>query len=191
MKPFDFIIVFFSFVFTLGLTHLLLAVSRMIRHRRALRFSWPHGLWMAVALANLGGNWLSFWDFRSFRELTIGTIASGFLVTMLCYLFCATVSPDFERGESLDMQVYHQTEGPTYIAIFLALVVTSLVVNLAAGEGPGVANWTQQNGLVLAMVPPTVLALFDRREWVQGLAALTVLAGNIAFSVIYYPVLTA
>jgi len=39
VRPFDFIILFFSFIYTLALTHLLFAVTRMVRHRRMLTFS--------------------------------------------------------------------------------------------------------------------------------------------------------
>jgi hypothetical protein len=58
LKAFDFIILFLSFIYTLGLTHLLLAATRMIRHRRTVIFSWPHALWMVAALGMLSGNWL-------------------------------------------------------------------------------------------------------------------------------------
>ena len=53
MNPFEFIILFFSFIYTLALTHLLFAWTRMIRHRRQLVLSWPHLLWMLVALGYL------------------------------------------------------------------------------------------------------------------------------------------
>ena len=40
MRPFEFIILFFSFIYTLALTHLLFAWTRMIRYRRTLILSW-------------------------------------------------------------------------------------------------------------------------------------------------------
>ncbi|QIK96772.1 hypothetical protein G7076_10305 [Sphingomonas sp. HDW15A] len=65
MSPFDFIILFFSFVYVIALTHLLFAWTRMIRYRRKLVFSLPHLLWMLVAVGYLTANWLSLWDFQT------------------------------------------------------------------------------------------------------------------------------
>ncbi|MFX4501401.1 hypothetical protein ABTA59_19515, partial [Acinetobacter baumannii] len=74
MHPFEFIILFFSFIYTLALTHILFAATRMIRHRRQLVFSWPHALWMANALVFLAANWLSLWDLHESKTLTLEAI---------------------------------------------------------------------------------------------------------------------
>jgi hypothetical protein len=42
MNPFEFIIIFLAFVYSLALTLLLFAWTRMIRRRRQLVLSWPH-----------------------------------------------------------------------------------------------------------------------------------------------------
>ena len=43
----------------------------MIRHRKALIFSWPHALWMLGALFQLVVNWVTLWDFRTMELLPI------------------------------------------------------------------------------------------------------------------------
>jgi hypothetical protein len=77
LGPFEFIILFFSFIYTLALTHLLFAATRMIRHRRELVFSWPHALWMLNALLLLVGNWMSLWDFHRQKTLSLAVIVGG------------------------------------------------------------------------------------------------------------------
>ena len=141
MSPFEFIILFFSFIYTLALTHLLFAWTRMLRHRRQLIFSWPHFLWMMVALGNLSINWISQWDFRTNGALALGTIAAGFLFVVINYFVCALVSPDFEEGETYDMKRFHECESPTYIGATLVLIATSIVENFLAGSELGVSNW--------------------------------------------------
>ena len=191
MAPFEFIILFFSFIYTLGLTHLLFAVSRMIRHRRKLVFSWPHALWMLVAASWLSGNWLSLWDFRHFETLTLSTIASGMAFVIINYFVCSLVSPDFEDGESYDMQRFHAQEGRTYVGTFLLLVVVSTVINFLATAQLSIANWGAQNALVIFMLPAPLLALFVRKSWVQVLAPLLLLVLFVIFTINYYPVLAA
>jgi hypothetical protein len=187
--PFEFIILLLSFVYTLALTHLLFAATRMLRHRRQLTLSWPHLLWMFVALLNLVANWISLWDFRKIAPLPLGTIAGGFLLAILNYFMSALVSPDFEAGESYDMQQFHRCEGPTYISSILVMVLVAIATNYLAGADLDVTNFANENWLVMFMVPPLLLGLAVRRPWAQLLAPLLMLALTVAYYVLYYPVL--
>lgn len=189
MAPFKFVILFLSFIYTLALTHLLFAWTRMIRHRRELTFSWPHLLWMLVAFVSLTDNWISLWDFRAAKSLALAPLASLFLFVIIIYFECALVSPDFEGGETYDMRRFHDREGPTYIVATLVMCVASVAVNLIAGTEMGVTNWLNENSLVVLMLLPPVAALTLKRPWMQILAPTALLALNIAYAAIYYPVL--
>src|SRR3954453_20402261 len=167
MSPFDFIVYFFSFIYSLGLTHLLFLGTRMLRHRRHLVLSWPHLLWMLVALGNLAANWISLWDFRSEGKLSLATISIGFLATIINYALCALVSPDFEGGETYDLKRFHEREGPTYIGAMLALVIMSITVNFLAGATLDISNWGNENYLVIADLIPLALPLTVKRPWAQ------------------------
>ena len=190
MQPFEFIILLLSFVYTLALTHLLFAATRMIRHRRQLVVSWAHLLWMLVALLNLVANWISLWDFRKMVPLSLGTIAAGFILAVLNYFMSALVSPDFEAGENYDMKRFHACEGPTYIASILVMVVVAIVTNFLAGADLDITNFGNENSLVIFMVPPLALGLAIRRPWAQLAAPLAMLALTMAYYMLYYPVLT-
>lgn len=189
MHPFEFIILFFSFIYTLALTHLLFAATRMIRHRRDLVFSWPHALWMLAVLVILGGNWLSFWDFKAFDEMRLPMVASGFVISIAQYFVCALVSPDFEGGETYNMKLFHEREHRTYIGGILAFCVMCIGVNTAAGASLGVVNWAAQNSLVLVMLVVLIPPLITRRPWVHILSPALMVCLGAAFSILYYPVL--
>ncbi|HET9342570.1 MAG TPA: hypothetical protein VFO25_06625 [Candidatus Eremiobacteraceae bacterium] len=189
MQPFDFVITFFSFIFSLALAHLLLAVGQMIRHRRELVFDWAHALWMSVALGTLTINWLSFWDGHTLGSLSMATIAIGLAFCINQYLVCALVSPRIPREDGVDMRAFHQQQGPTYIFAILVLCVFSIAVNLLGGSALDMTNWATQNAGVLAMLAVLIPALVWRARWVQVVspAILIVLIG--VFLVTYYPVL--
>ena len=189
MRPFEFFILFLSVIYTLGLTHLLFAATRMVRHRRTLVFSWPHALWMFAVLLMLFDNWISLWDFHELKELSLGLVAGGFLMSILQYFICALVSPDFEDGESYDMRVFHERQGASYLIAILAFLVLALGLNYAAGADLAVQNWANQNGLVLAMAPTALFALIVRKAWAQLVAAVIYAGLTAAFLVLYYPVL--
>ena len=126
MGPFEFIILFFSFIYTLALTHLLLAAARMIRHRRSLVFSWPHALWMLDALLLLVCNWISLWDFHQLKSMTLPVILGGFALVGILYVVCALIAPDFEDGDGLDLRAFHEREGRTYILAFCDVLAAGL-----------------------------------------------------------------
>jgi hypothetical protein len=190
MNPFEFIILFFSFIYTLALTHLLFAWTRMIRYRRKLVFSWPHLLWMLVAFLNLAENWISTWDFRTMGQLSLLAISSAFFFVILNYFLCALVSPDFDDGEADDLQRFHRCEGPTYITAFLVMVVVALVENFAAGARLGFGKEGAENALVIFYVPIALLPLFVKQAWAQIAAPAALIVAAIAYAVMFYPVLT-
>jgi hypothetical protein len=188
VHPFDFLMLFFSFIYTLALTHLLLAVNFMIRYRRKIVFNVPHAIWMFDALLLLTINWISLWDFHGVDAIALWSIAAGFVLAVTQYLACALVSPDLSNARDFDLNSFQNEQSRTYLSAFLFLIVVSLAIN-AGGSAMGVAKWVGENALVLPMVPAVAIPLFVRNQWVQiaGGVALAIL--NIAYALVYYPVL--
>jgi hypothetical protein len=189
VRPFDYIISLCSFAYALGVTHLLFAATRMIRNRRILVFSWPHGLWMLVALVLAVLNWLSLWDFHHLDPLPLGVIVPGLVVVGIQYFVCALVSPDFDDGEGYDMRAFHAREGRTYMGAVLVLLLVSLIVNFAAGAAEGMTSEAEQNLPILSMIPFVILPLVVRLRWVQLLSPLVLIATMATFTTLWYPVL--
>jgi len=189
MRPFDFVITFFSFIFSLALAHLLLAVGQMIRHRRELTFDWAHALWMVAAFGTLIANWFSLWDFHTFGALSLTTVAIGFAFCVNQYLVCALVAPRIDGADGLDMRVFHERQGRTYVAALAVLFAFSIAANVLAGSALDVENWAKQNGLVLAMLAVVVAALVWRARWVQIAAPSALIVLVVAFLTAYYPAL--
>ncbi|MES2001737.1 MAG: hypothetical protein V4444_05440 [Pseudomonadota bacterium] len=188
MKIFEYLILFFSFAFTLALTHLLFAMTRMIRHRRELVFSIEHALWMANALFLLLANWLSLFDYRGKESFDLGSIAVLMVFVITLYFACALVSPDFEDDEQYDMRAFHRREGRTYIGALAMLIVVSFIANIDASR-EGVAVWGQENIVVMWMIPVTFAPLIWRNRAVQLISPLALMALTITFTIIYYPVI--
>ncbi|MEO7564678.1 MAG: hypothetical protein ABIR63_05540 [Sphingomicrobium sp.] len=189
MKTFEYLILFFSFAFTLALTHLLFAVTRMIRHRRELVFSVEHALWMVTALLLLLANWLSLFDFRGKESFTLGSIAVLMVFVITLYFACSLVAPDFEDDEKYDMREFHRREGRTYIGALAALTIVSFITNIDASR-EGVGIWGEENAVVIWMIPATVLPILFKNRVVQLASPIALMLLTIAFTIIYYPVIS-
>ncbi len=186
VRPFDFVITFLAFIYALALTHLLLAVAHMIRHRRHLVYDWAHGLWMAAAFVALWANWISLWDFHTHATLTLATIAIAFLFSINLYLVCALVSPRLDAEDGLNMHVFHETQGGAYIAAFAVMIGVSILINYFGGTGLDVQKWVKENAVVIAMLPATIVPLFWRARWVQIAAPVVLLALFVEYMIVFY-----
>ena len=189
MRPFDFVMVFFSFIYSLALTHLLMAVVHMIRYRRQIVFDLIHALWMAVALVALVTNWISFWDFHAVEPLPLASIIIGFAFSIINYVACALVSPDVKGEGGLDLHVFQETQGRTYVASFVVLIAFSIGVNFLGGSTMDIQNWARENSVVIAMLPITIAPLVWRFRWVQVAAPLLFLVSLAVYLVMFYPAL--
>ncbi len=118
MHAFDFIMLFFSFIYALALTHLLLAVNAMIRYRRKIKFSLPHMVWMFDALLAVSINWISLWDFHDLQAISLGAIVGGFVLGVAQYLVCALVSPGFKDERDFDLNLFQKEQYRSYSAHF-------------------------------------------------------------------------
>jgi hypothetical protein len=186
--PFEFTITLLSFVYSLAITHLLLGVARIVRHRRTIRLSAAHLLWVANVFVVSILNWVTLWDFRAMRELSLGTIASATMFAVLLFLIATFVTADVESPEDRDLKAFHDRESPTYIGGLLGGAILALGLNLGAGA-LGIASWANQNALLLASLIPLVLSLIIRRGWLHLAAAAASVGFGIAFLTIYYPAL--
>jgi hypothetical protein len=186
VSPFDFILALVSFVYALAIAHLLRGAARMIRHRRDLIFSWPHGLWMAFTFLGLLAAWLTLWDFHAMKAINLATFAGAVVVCVGLYLTAALVTPEFDDPEDYNLIRFHGRQRATYLSVNLALCAVALGLNIAAGA-EGVANWLKESGPSLALAAPIAAALLIRNRLVQIAAPAVAIGMVLAFVWIFYP----
>ena len=189
MKPFDFVVTFFSFVFSLALAHLLLAIAHMIRHRREIVFDWAQALWMAAALVLLITNWIDMWDLHTVAALPLAVVAVGFLFLITQYVACALVSPRLDGEDGMDMHRFHEQQGQAYIGSMATVVIFAIAANLLAGTGINMTDWMRENAFVIAMLPAVIAPLIWRARWVQISAPIAFIALLVAVLVTIHPAL--
>ena len=104
MTLFEYLGVLLSVVMGLGLTHILIGLSKTIHHRDTVRVYWVHGVWSLNVMVYIVAIWwgmfwwshLSQWTFLEFLFVILYTVVLFLLASML-YPWDLPVDYDFEQ----------------------------------------------------------------------------------------------
>ncbi|HWE46122.1 MAG TPA: hypothetical protein VG407_08835 [Caulobacteraceae bacterium] len=177
MHAFDYVVLFFSFVYAGAIMHLLATAAEIIIAGKRVRRSWLNAGWMLTALLGTSSWWIGMWDLRGQASWAMGMICLFFCVACGFYLLSRLVSPRIEAGADVDLVAFHVENGRKYIAVFAALCVAAIAVNTLLGAAVGVGQWVEQNVAIIPMLAAAILAaIFVRKTWLQFACLAVVLA---------------
>jgi hypothetical protein len=97
MRPFDHVLILYSFVFALALTHLLSRVGSLMLARKRVRLSGLQAFMVVNAIVLVFVNWLALWFVHDIPEWNLFSIAIYFLFALCSYFFCAAAIPRTRR----------------------------------------------------------------------------------------------
>jgi len=185
MTAFEHVTALLSFVYALGLTHLLVRVAELIVARERVRFSGLLALAMANAILLVFADWLSLWDLRSIKSWDLASVTIQFLVAISVFLSCSLVGPKAPDEGEIDLEDFFWRQRTYFYATVVSCLVLSLFANLDFLKTPNAVLFVKQNVTVLPMLIPTVLALISRNRWVQWTTGLCLLAMVLAYTIIF------
>lgn len=174
MNAFEHILILLSFVFAIGIAHILSSVAALIRAGRRVRWSWVHGLWMLTALHILIADWIAFWDMRGLPSWSTGTILFIFLLSFTNYMAAVLVCPEVPHDGPVDLAQFHVREGRKYLIALLICYASALLANMIYGSIFNLAQWDNANAAVLPSTLAVLAALLWRKDWVQRAAPVLV-----------------
>ena len=180
MCAFDFILILFSFVYAAAITHVLSTAGEIIIEAKRIRLSWFNAGWMLATLLFTCGWWIGLWDLHSRTSWHIGSIAFFFSMAAGIYLLARLVSPRITEAGEIDLQKFHAEEGRKYLVAYAILSWITAAANALIGQANGISQWPEQNIAIVPMaLATTIAAIFIKRPWVQGLAAVIQIGGWI------------
>lgn len=182
MHAYDFILILFSFVYAAAVTQLLSTAGEIIIASRRIRLSWLSAGWMLAALLFTCAWWIGLWDLHVVARWDVGSIAFYFLVAAGIYLLARLVSPRIPDEHALDLHAFHAEQGRKYLVAYAVLSWVTVGVNAVLGQANGIAQWSEQNTVIVPMAVATSLAaIFIRVAWVQYLALAIQIAGWVVY----------
>src|SRR5437762_9502684 len=143
MDAFSYLSVLLSIIIGLGLTQLLTAAGRLIRHRDRVRVDWLPLLWAGVLLVVFVQVWWSMFGLRLYREWTFLAFMMVLAQTATLYLMAAVVLPEQVEDAGVDLRAYYERQHRWFFGFFLATLVISiakdLIINRQLPDGANLA----------------------------------------------------
>lgn len=181
MDEFSYLSVLLSIIIGLGLTQLLTALGRLIRHRDRVRADWLPLLWAAVLLVIYVQAWWAMFGLRHHRAWTFVEFLVVLAQTATLYVMAAVALPEQvdEYESSVDLAAFYERQHRWFFGFFLATLVVSVVKDLViSGRWPDPVNLAFHALLAAA----SVVGIVVRRRRVQeavGIAGAVVIAAYI------------
>ncbi len=174
MDAFNYLSVLLSIIIGLGMTQVLTATGRLIRHRDAVRFYWPPLLWAGVLLIIYVQTWWSMFGLRLHANWTFVAFLVVLLQPMTLYMMAAVVLPEFVEVTGVDLRDHYTEHDQWFFGFLLATVVVSVVKDLIlSGRLPSATNL----GFHVFLAVSCISAMLVRRaRYHEFLAVLNAIA---------------
>ena len=158
MDAFSYLSVLLSIILGLGLTQLLTAAGRLIRHRDRVRADWLPLLWSAVLLVVYVQAWWAMFGLRSVRDWTFVAFLVVLAQTTTLYMMAAVILPEQVEDTGVDLREHYDRHHRWFFGFFLATLCISIVKDrLIAGHLPEAENLIF-HALVAAVCITAILA---------------------------------
>jgi hypothetical protein len=167
VDAFSYLSVLLSIVLGLGLTQLLTATGRLIRHRDRVRVNWLPVLWAALLFLIYVQVWWAMYGLRLRREWTFLGFSVVLAQTATLYIMAAVALPEEIDEAGTDLGVYFDRHHRWFFACFLATLVISVAKDVVlAGRLPEPTNLAFHGVLAVGCIAGILLR---RRRAQQGL----------------------
>jgi len=176
VDAFSYLSVLLSIIIGLGMTQVLTALGRVIRHRDRVAMDWLPLLWAAVMLVVFVQVWWSSFGLRQFRDWTFVGFLLVLTQTCTLYLMSAVILPEQIDETRTDLAAHYQRQHRWFFSFLLATLVVSVLKDLVInGHWPSVLNL----GFHIFLTAISLSAIFIRQRRYQEFVGV-VGAGGIA-----------
>jgi hypothetical protein len=168
MDAFEYLSVLLSIILGLAITQVLQGYRGLLLSRSTVTVDPPTLIWSALLLLIVTQSWWASFGLSHHRNWDFGSFSLILLQMVLLYMMAALILPDVPRGEPVDLRAHFYCERRPFFAIFIAMLVTSLVKDWALdGDLPEAGNILAHT----AFGALSVLALIIRRPKLHEIAA--------------------
>jgi hypothetical protein len=141
MDAFSYLSVLLSIIIGLGVTQVLTASGRLIRHRDRVRVDWLPLLWAAILLVIYVQVWWSMFGLRQQAEWTFWSFLVVLLQTTTLYVMAALVLPEQVDEMGVSLAEFYERQHRWFFGFLLTTLVISVVKDVVlSGHLPTALN---------------------------------------------------
>lgn len=130
MDAFSYLSVLLSIIIGLGMSQVLTASGRLIRHRDLVRAYWPPLVWAGVLLLIYVQAWWSMFGLRTHADWSFLAFSVVLLQTVTLYMMAAVVLPEQVDDRGVDLRTHYERHRRWIFGFLLATVCVSVLKEL-------------------------------------------------------------
>lgn len=178
MDAFSYLSVLLSIIIGLGMTQVLTAAGRLVRHRERVTMDWLPLLWAALMLVIFVQVWWSSFGLRQYRDWTF----VGFLLilaqTCTLYLMSAVILPEQVEEPRTDLAAHYQRQHQWFFSLLLVTLIVSVLKDLVInGQWPSALNL----GFHVFLAAISISAIFIRQRRYQEFVGIVGAVGTAMY----------
>jgi hypothetical protein len=183
MSSFEFFTVLLSFVVSLGVASMLLAISGIIQESSRVQFSLSYALWAAVIFELQITFWLKSWAYHEAYALRIETSVPPLMLAIIAFIACGLATPRISETGKIDLRAFHARQGRKYQIAYAVFMVVAIAQAWLMSSIANDSSNLVMDSVILAVlaVIAVAAAILHRLRWVQIMAPAILLASAVTF----------
>jgi hypothetical protein len=133
VDAFSYLSVVLSIVLGLGMTQILTAFGRLIRHRDRVEEDWLPILWAVSLLVIFVQVWWAMFGLRTRRDWTFFEFSIVLAQTATLYVMAAVALPEDVPESGVDLRAYYERHHRWFFGWFLATLIISVSKDVVLG----------------------------------------------------------
>lgn len=172
--------VIISMVLSLGITHLLKGVAKVIGNHQKPPIYWIHLLWVLYTLILLIGFW--WWEYRlnTIKEWHFGSYLFIIFYITCFYMLCIILMPD-DISKYASYKDYYYDRGRYYFLLLALVFLVDLGDTLLKGGEYFSGLGTEYPFRIAAHFVLSLVAFRTRKEWLHAALALAFIVYEISW----------
>lgn len=180
----EYLLVFLSLLFGLGLAEIMRSLHRLMVHDARVSWHWLPLGWVLLVFLLIMQLWWSYYDTinaPAWSNLFLFLVPTGVLI--LVYLICAAVLPDPDPGKSIDLLDWYFERRRWFFTLGALLFPLLVLQNVIVREGTFV--WGFNHAMRITATFIMISLAWTRNRVFHSLMTLIALALLLSFIVIY------
>ena len=188
MDTFEYISTLLSIIIGVGITHLLIGISRLINNPKGVKIYWIHLVWTFSVFTNL--IWFLWFEY-GFSSVTEWTFQMYFFLIIYAVLLflLSVINIPFHFPE--DFKEYYYSSKNGFFIVFIAVNAIDILDSYLKGGDYLIKLGMSYLIYVIACFVLSILAILIRKEIVHGIIAISFALYQIWYAITAFSTISA